>query len=172
MSDDLFEELSRQELKKYIKYGRYGPPLGALPPVTYRVAHSPSRVGDAPQGWDPRAAADVQDTPSQERPNTPTPVAPTTPPLCPVPPPCPPAGQEGGEEAEGRDPPRVARKKKQATTYPSLPQLAITYNVVHEVGPSHTPGSHSFVGWGEGGNLFGKGECGSPILEEGQIVVG
>jgi hypothetical protein len=28
-SDDLYEDLSRQELEKYIKYGRYGPPGGA-----------------------------------------------------------------------------------------------------------------------------------------------
>jgi hypothetical protein len=28
-SDDLYEEIFRQELEKYIKYGRYGPPGGA-----------------------------------------------------------------------------------------------------------------------------------------------
>jgi hypothetical protein len=28
-SDEVYEELSRQELERYIKYGRYGPPEGA-----------------------------------------------------------------------------------------------------------------------------------------------
>jgi hypothetical protein len=30
-SDDLYEELSRQELEIFIKYGRYGPQGGAHP---------------------------------------------------------------------------------------------------------------------------------------------
>jgi hypothetical protein len=71
---------------------------------------------------------------------------------------------EGGRIAEGRVLP-ISLKMGY-----DLPLHAPTGDsvVVHEVGPSQSPGRHSFVGWGAGGYPVGKGECGSPILEGGQ----
>jgi hypothetical protein len=58
-SNDLYEELSRQELEKLIKYGRYGPKggRGGPPYLSTSPTHSLHRVGDTTQGWDPVADA-------------------------------------------------------------------------------------------------------------------
>jgi hypothetical protein len=60
-SDDLYEELSRQELDREIyKVWEVWPPRRGPPYLSPSPTHSLHRVGDATQGWDPVADAPLR----------------------------------------------------------------------------------------------------------------